>query len=301
MRERNAKFVSYFALYAMFTVSVTFASEEVSRPIDDHPEWLTCEAKSQCTNVKLGCWYWQPINQEFASAAGAGVVCTKSDPAGPQPTVSCVDHRCVNAPYTVREWSQLELYQKMYLVMNRVGVCGYSGLSQVTALSQQYVADLDAQIRQLRFPDSELVTTAVKSVVPCAELVAWEQGQEKWRSKQLENGSARRVVVETVKPTYPLDHLYSTLVAYALDYQQCGQRYTMPGVTFWGDMHATFTLDARGNIDPVSFKATYPGVAYEVPFLECASAAFKQLSFAPPDNQLPVTVKALIQVQSAGR
>ena len=111
----------------------------------------------------------------------------------------------------------------------------------------------------------------------------------------------RRVVVEKVQPTYALDNLYPSLAAYAETYQQCGQSYAMAGTTFWGDMHAAFTIDANGEINPGSFKATYPGDAYMRPFLNCASTAFKKLTFPPPKDQAAVSIEVLIQVLSQSR
>lgn len=298
---------SFILLCEFFTAAVALASEDTSRGLEDHPEWLTCASASECTSVKLGCYYWQPINKNFSSsAARIGSACRQAIPAGPQPTVSCVDHQCGNDPFTVQYWSQLESYQKFQLVISRVEACrqASSGLSNggdSVSWTQRYEAVLDEQIRNHQFPDNQLLTNAVKTVVSCAELVAWEQGQEKWQSMQSKNGSSRRVVVEKVQPTYSLDNLYPSLVAYAQAYQRCGQAYTRAGVTFWGDMHAAFTLDTQGKIDPASLKATYPGVAYMRPFLDCASTAFKKLSFPSPPNHQTVYIEALIQVQPQSR
>jgi len=298
---------SFILLCEFFTSTVAFATEEPSGPLDDHPEWLACASASECTSVRLGCNYWQPINKNFSSATtGVGSACLKSIPAGPQPTVSCVDHQCVNDPFTVRYWTRLEPYQKFQLVMSRVEACrqasgGFSNGGDSTSWTRQYEKVLDEQIRNHQFPDNQLLTIAVQTVAPCAELVAWEQGQEKWRSIQSKNDFPRRVVVKKVQPTYSLDNLYPSLVAYAKVYQQCGQTSSMAGYTFSGDMHATFTLDAHGGIDPASLKATYPGVAYMRPFLDCASTAFKKLSFLPPKNHKTVYIEVLIQVQSKSR
>lgn len=301
---------SFILLCEFFTANVALATEETSGPLDDHPEWFTCASASECTSVKLGCYYWQPVNRHFVSAAaGTWIGCLQSISAGTQPTGSCVNHQCVNDPFTVKNWAQLEPHQKFELVMSRVDECGQAsgGLSNdgySISWTQRYEAVLDEQIRNRQFPDNQLLTIAVKAVVPCAELVAWEQGQEKWRSIQSKSGSIRRVVVEKVQPTYSLDNLYPAMVAYAEVYQRCGQTSSMAGVTFWGDMHAAFTLDAQGGIDPASLKATYPGVggvAYMRPFLDCASTAFKKLSFPPPQNHLTVYIEATIQVQSQSR
>lgn len=293
----------FILLCEFFTSIVAFASDEPSGLLDDHPEWFTCASASECTSVKLGCYYWQPVNKNFSSsAARIGSSCLNSIPAGPQPTMSCVDHQCVKDPFTVQYWSQLESYQKFDLVMSRVEACRqasgeFLNREDSTSWTQQYEAVLDEQIRNHQFPDKQLLTIAVQTVVPCATLVAWEQGQEKWRSIQSKNDFPRRVVVEKVQPTYPLDNLYPTLVAYAKVYQRCGQTSSVAGDTFSGDMHAIFTLDAYGGVDPASLKATYPGVGYMHPFLDCASTAFKKLSFPLPQNHQTVYIEALIQVQ----
>lgn len=293
---------SFILLCEFFTANVALATEEASGPLDDHPEWFTCASASECTSVRLGCYYWQPINKNFSSSVGSSS-CTKSRPAGPQPTGSCVNHQCVNDPFTVKNWSELEPYQKFELVMSRVEACGqasggFSNDGYSISRTQRYEAVLDEQIRHRQFPDNQLLTIAVRAVVPCAELVAWEQGQEKWRSIQSKRSSTRRVVVEKVQPTYSLDNLYPSLVAYAEVYQQCGQAYTRAGSTFWGDMHASFTLDAQGKIE---LNATYPATTYMRPFLDCASTAFKKLSFPPPQNHQTVYIETLIQVQPQSR
>ena len=290
---------SFILLCAFFTATVAFATDEPSvLLLDDHPEWLTCASALECTSVKLGCWYWQPINKKFSSSVGSSA-CATSRPAGPQPTGRCVNHQCVNDPFTVKNWSQLESYQKFELVMIRVEACSqasgwFLNSGDQISWTQRYQAVMDEQIRSRQFPDNQLLTIAAKAVVPCAELVAWEQGQEKWRSIQSKRGSTRHVVVEKVQPTYSLDNLYPSLVAYAEVYQQCGQAYTRAGITFWGDMHANITLDAQGRIE---LNASYPAVTYMRPFLDCASTAFKKLSFPPPQNHQTVYIEALIQVQ----
>lgn len=305
MKDVHLFLSSLIVFCSLYTSTVAFATEELSGPLDDRPEWLACASTSECTSVELGCYYWQPINKNFASAIGVSS-CLKSIPPGPQPTVSCVDHQCVNNPFTVRYWTRLEQYQKSQLVESRVEACsqvpgGVLNSADLSFWTQQYEAVLDEQIRSHQFPDNQLLTVTVQAVVPCAELVAWEQGQEKWRSIQSKNGSPRRVVVERVEPTYPLGNLYPLLLDYAEVYQQCGQTYSRKGSTFWGDMHADFELDTHGEIDPASLKATYPGVAYMRPFLECASNAFKMLSFLPPENHKPVHIEVLIQVESKSR
>ena len=190
---------SFILLCEFFTANVAMATEEPSGPLDDHPEWLACASASECTSAKLGCYYWQPINKNFSSAAtSVGSFCHKSNPAGPQPTVSCADHQCVNDPFTVQYWSQLESYQKFQLVMSRVEACrqasgGFSNGGDLASWTQRYEAVMDEQIRNHQFPDNQLLATAVLTVVPCAELLAWEQGQEKWQSIQSKNGSTRRV------------------------------------------------------------------------------------------------------------
>lgn len=280
------------------------ASEEASSPLDDHPEWLACNTSAECTSVTLGCYYWQPVNKNYAAAASsAGSSCLKSVPAGPQPTASCVDHECVNAPFTVRYWTKLESYQKFQQVMRRVEACHQASGSaarteELAEWTWQYEAVLDGQIRSNVFMDDQPLSAAIQSVVPCAELIEWEQGQEKWQAIQAKNSPNLRVTVAKVQPAYKLDSLYPPLLAFAEQYRQCGQSYVMPGFTFTGDMQARFMLDAEGRIDPASLNATYPGVAYMRPFLSCAETAFKNLSFPLPPSQKPIAIEALIQALS---
>ena len=130
------------------------SSRIASGPLDDHPEWFTCASASECTSVRLGCYYWQPINKNFSSSVGSSS-CTKSRPAGPQPTGSCVNHQCVNDPFTVKNWSELEPYQKFELVMSRVEACGqasggFSNDGYSISRTQRYEAVLDEQIRHLQ-------------------------------------------------------------------------------------------------------------------------------------------------------
>jgi len=289
--------------YGLLIPVVAFSTEEPSGPLDDHPEWLTCASSSECTSVKLGCYYWQPINRKYAASAPASA-CSKSNLPGPQPTVSCVDHRCENDPFTVREWLQLESYQKYQLVSARVEVCRQAaGLTPRSgddaSWTTRYMAVLDKSIREHQFPDNEVLTTTMKKIVPCEELVAWEQDQEKWQAIQSKDKSARRVVVEQVHPKYPLDDLYPPLISYAKVFQQCGQNSSRRDVTFSGEMNAEFTINPNGTIDPRSVKAGYPGVAYMRPFLDCASTAFKKLAFPKSKDGQPIYVKTLIQIISA--
>ena len=304
MKKRLFFQYSFLLLCGLCTTNGALATEETSGPLDDHPEWLACDSSSECTSAMLGCYYWQPINKNYSSAAASVVsACSKSIPAGPQPTVSCVNHQCLNDPFTVRYWTRLEGYQKFQLVMSRVEACRpasgrLSNDEDSVSWTQRYEAVLDEQIRNHQFPESQQLATAIRTIVPCAELVAWEQGQEKWQSIQSKNSAPLHVTISKVQPSYPLDNLYPQLLAYAEVYQRCGQTFTMAGAIFSGDMHATFTLNADGNIDPASLRATYPGVAFMRPFLDCAGAAFKKLSFPAPQNHQPINIEALIRVQS---
>ena len=292
-------------LFTAFIPAGVFASEEVGGPIDDHPEWLTCASSSECTSVKLGCYYWQAINRKYSSSAPVSS-CKKSNSPGPQPTASCVDHSCVNDPFTVRDWNALESYQKNDLVAIRVETCQRAaGLpynpynsGENASWTIRYVAALEQSIRAHQFPDNETVATAVKAVVPCEVLVAWEQGLKKWQAIQEKNRSVSRVVVEQVRPNYSLDDLYPPLIRFAKVFQHCGQNSSAVDVPFSGDMNADFTINPNGAVDPDLVKSSYPAVAYTRPYLNCVTAAFNPLKFPPPKGGQPIHVKALIQIQS---
>jgi hypothetical protein len=289
-------------LYWVLIPSLGFATDEPSTTLDDHPEWFTCASTSECTSIKRGCYYWQPVNKKYRMRLPSSS-CLKSYSAGPQPTASCVHHQCENAPFTVRDWSRLESYQKYQLVSSRVEVCrGAAGLSitsgSIETWTTRYEAELDKSIRERRFPENEVLTAAAMKVVPCDELIAWEREQEQWKIDQSRIGSARRVIIEQVQPLHSLNNFYPKLIEYAKVFEQCGQTSSRTGVTFWGDMRVTFSVKSDGTIDPGSVEATYPAVAYMHPFLDCASTAFKTLTFPKSLEDQPIRVTALIQVQS---
>ncbi len=215
-----------------------------------------------------------------------------------------MDHRCVNDPYTVGDWNDLEFYQKNQLVAIRVEECQRAaGLPYNSAENAswtiRYVTMLDKSIRARQFPGKETVATAAKAVVPCEPLVAWEKSQEKWRAIQEKSRSVRSVVVEQVRPAYPLDDLYPTLIRFSKAFQHCGQDSSGASVVFSGEMNADFTINPNGTIDPDLVKSTYPAVAYMRPYLNCVTTAFNQLTFAASMGGHQVHVNALIKVQSA--
>jgi hypothetical protein len=268
--------------------------------IEDHPEWLSCSVSSDCISVQLGCYYWQAINKTYSSRATAGVACTKSNPPGPQPTTHCEDHKCVNDPFTVAVWDHLEPYQKFSVVSRRAEACrpGPNPIPSPDDAAKIYVYEtaMDDAIHSNRFPDTALIDDAVKQIVPCKELIAWEKGQRKWQAVQVKENRARRVRVEDVYPVYPLDALYPVLIQYARTFQRCGQNSSRAGVTFAGDLNIQFSIHPGGAVELDSSRTTYPAVAYMRPFIECAESAFRKILFPAPSAGQPIAVKVLIQI-----
>jgi hypothetical protein len=188
-------------------------------------------------------------------------------------------------------------------VNRRVEVCRQAAGLTITSGSNtkwttRYEAVLDTLIREHRFPENEVLTAAAMEVVPCDELIAWELEQEQWKINQSRIGPAHRVIIEQVQPLHSLNDLYPTLIEYAKVFEQCGETSSRTDVFFRGDMRVDFTVNPGGAIDPGSVKATYPAVAYMRPFLDCASTAFKTLTFPKSIEDQPIRVTALIQVQS---
>ena len=62
----------------------------------DEKDWLACKKDADCTSVKLGCSYWQPVNKKYAKAMKEKypVSCLQTLPAGPQPPPYCISHMC---------------------------------------------------------------------------------------------------------------------------------------------------------------------------------------------------------------
>lgn len=284
----------------LFPFSV-WAMEEAAGPFDELPEWGQCASSSECTSIKTGCYYWQPLNKLYISNLPPSA-CLKSIPAGPQPGVTCVEHRCVNSPFTVQDWDRLEPFQRLQVVSSRMDVCRehvpvHASQGNITNVIAQYEAEFEKSIRKHQFPNTETLDRAVRSIVPCGELVAWEQGQEKWKAIQSKNLSGRRVVVEQVRPAYSVDLIYPPLIQYASALQKCAYTHSIHspnGSTWWGDFRADFAIAPSGMVDPDSYKAVYPGAAYMKKFIACASKHFQSLRFQPPSKGKSVQASVLI-------
>jgi hypothetical protein len=277
------------------------ATPEAGTVFDDHPEWTACTASSDCTSIKAGCYYWQPINKRYLSAVPVSA-CLASTPPGPQPTTGCVKGDCQKDPYTVRFWDSLEASQKYYEVYFGVEACRTgSGLPRDEQANRawvsQYEPKVESQIHAHRFPPETPILEAVKQVVPCAELLSWEAGQRHWAEKQ--HGLDRQVLIDRVEPMYSLGDLYPPLIAYGAKYQTCAQSSTRPGVTFSGELNLRFTINAKGQIDPDRIQNTYPAVANMRPFFDCLLPAFKSISFRSPKNGAAIRVDGVIRINSA--
>ena len=229
--------------------------------------------------------------------------CAESTPAGPQPPVSCINHLCTNGPYKVHYWKQLDrdsvVFIQNQLVSQRLESClqGLPPLSNWDYLSWRdfyFRAPIVQAIKEGRFSDNTSLDVVISSVTSCEPLVRWQRGQKKWAAAQ--STSNRRVRIETIPMPYPLDDAYPPLIQYTKVLQQCGQAYTRTGVTFWGDMHAVFTINIDGTTRLDLNKTTYPATAYTYPFLNCVNTAFEKITFPPPKDYQPPSVTALIQV-----
>jgi hypothetical protein len=272
-------------------------------------KWLACEKDADCTAVEVGCYYWQPVTRQHAISMKRtySTGCKKSAPAGPKPPTSCAQRQCVNGPYTVRYWKLLgdqdQSPIQIRLIRERMESCLRAANLKMSAqdsssFSELYFRQTYQVILQPGFSDDTLLNLVLQSVIGCEELVDWQRVQDKWERAQVHTATAPRVRVEHVRKGYSFDDVYPPLIEYATAFQQCGQMSTREGFRFWGDMQAEFSIRADGAVDPASMKATYPATAQMRQFIDCASGAFKELTFPAPRDLRTVSVKVLIQVPS---
>jgi hypothetical protein len=290
-----------------FATALAPAASAVSLEPPVPQGWLACEKDLDCTAVEVGCQFWQPVNKRFATSIQRrySTGCKKSTPSGPQPPTNCAQHQCVNGPYTVHYWKVLgdQDYSSIQhrLISERIESCLQAANLEMTAKDRSSWAELYFQrtyqvILEKRLPDETFLDLVMVSVIPCEELVNWQRAQSKWERAQLNVPAAPRVRVDHVRKDYSFDDVYPPLIRYARDFQRCGQISTRDGYEFWGDMLAEFSMRPDGTVDPDSLNATYPATAHMRQFVDCASEAFKKLTFPAPADHRPVSVSVLIQV-----
>ena len=284
--------------------SPLLASDSVNP--SDRRAWLACGKDADCTSVELGCYYWQPVSKEFAAEMKAAYppVCAKSVLAGLQPPARCVERLCANGPFTVRFWKLLDSGAQHRFVGQRMRACLQATTHTMNdddfaSWEALYFERVDRSIRGGRVDHDEPLERAAAAAIPCEKIVAWQRAQEQWDDVQARDLPTVRVRVESVAHDYPLDDLYPPLIGYRKEFQRCGRMTTREGATFWGDMRARFTIDPDGAVDPGSFDATYPATAYMRQFIDCASSAFRALTFPRPKDRRPVVTRVLIHLPFA--
>jgi hypothetical protein len=154
----------------VFCMTTLFAEPPVKN------KWLVCEKNSDCTSVVFGCWYWQPLNKTHGAPLQGRYVgaCTQSLPPGPQPTSSCVDHMCVNNPYTGKYWTRLERYQSLGLVEKRMTLCFKGAGKEAIPYGfdvEPYVHRVDAYIRGNSSVVEKPLDQIIASQVSCQDVL----------------------------------------------------------------------------------------------------------------------------------
>ena len=148
-------------------------------PSDEIP-WLACEKDADCTSVELGCYYWQPVNAKYAEDMKKYMsACAKSVEAGPQPSSRCADHLCVDDPYTVKYWKQLDVPLKNGPVDKRILACLDAAKIWVNRIGYDYVTlrepflqKLDELIAAGTFDANQPLEQVVEFALPCDEVDA---------------------------------------------------------------------------------------------------------------------------------
>jgi hypothetical protein len=167
-------------------ILVTLISVNVVHGADGKSWLLTCEKDSDCTSVERGCWRWQPVSRKFKyieTAKKAFDSCMQSVAPGPQPPPRCVDHQCVNGPYTVKSWMDFQgSFQERKVmigqpVSDRVESCLTAARiekdwMQEIRLREPYFQKIDEAIRGQRFPEEEPLERVAESLIACDELVS---------------------------------------------------------------------------------------------------------------------------------
>jgi hypothetical protein len=147
----------------------------------DEKQWLTCEKNSDCTSIELGCYYWQPVNVHFVKdmKVAYSAACEKSLEAGPKPENSCIDHACINTPYTVKFWKILGRVLQNGLVDKRMRACLDEANITVDWLKQglAYVEvrepfwqKIDATVRSGTLKDERPLEQVIESEISCQDV-----------------------------------------------------------------------------------------------------------------------------------
>jgi hypothetical protein len=157
----------------------------------DEKEWLACQKDADCTSVELGCWYWQPINVIHSQDMKEKYVptCSASVPAGPQPSIACNNHICINN-YTVKYWKQLDqVPYKNVWIAKKMDQClkdanlniDWTGVSKKTHVSKSFdymeireplIKKVDETVSQGKYSDGESLQKLIDLTISCDEVVA---------------------------------------------------------------------------------------------------------------------------------
>jgi hypothetical protein len=151
----------------------------------DEKEWLACEKDADCTSVQLGCYYWQPVSKAHAEDMRTKYMsaCTASVFPGPQPSLSCVGHVCVNDPYTVKYWNQQGTPQDalfgIRFVDRRIVACLHAANMEANSIGSSYVElrdsfvpKIDGLIHQGKFHPDEPLDRVIESAISCEDVLA---------------------------------------------------------------------------------------------------------------------------------
>jgi len=81
-----------FLIIIISTQNVSAAT----KPLSARTEWVACKTAQDCTAVKLGCYYWQPVNQRFATrmVQEYSIDCRSYRSPGKMPELICEENTC---------------------------------------------------------------------------------------------------------------------------------------------------------------------------------------------------------------
>ena len=166
---------------ALFLIVYSYATYSHAAPADE-TAWISCTKDADCTSVKLGCWYWQPVNKSHAEDMRKKYVlgCLKSTNIGPQPTPRCDQGVCINSPYTVGYWIDLDMVGKNKVVDTRISACikqGHAETEKPSGLSyvdfrQPFLDKANAMLNPGKFPKDTTIAKAMASIVPCKDVLS---------------------------------------------------------------------------------------------------------------------------------
>ena len=155
---------------------------DVEAAPSDENAWLSCVKKENCSSVELGCWYWQPVNKNHAEDMRAkyAPVCSKSINPGPQPSSSCQNGFCVNNPYPVQYWKQLDIPGKNGPIDKRIGEClrdanfrkDWGVGMEYVEFRQPYLDKVDDLINNGTFENDQSLENVIESTISCEDVIA---------------------------------------------------------------------------------------------------------------------------------